>query len=107
MSPTNHFDDDGLRPWSLADIYADLGSRQDISKILDVTPFRVEKWLVRRERVKCPYPVRRIGGMDIYSMQEWRDWFEHWEKSHRRDTKWVEDAKPHGAGQSFFTYFTD
>lgn len=107
MSPTNHFDDGGMLPWSLADIYADLCCRGEISKLLDVSPFRVEKWIVRREQIKSPHPIRRIGGMDLYSKQEWQDWYARWQEKHGRDSRWIENTKPHGSGQPFFEYFND
>jgi hypothetical protein len=75
--------------------------------MLDVTPFRVEKWIVRREKTKSPLPLRRIGGMDLYSIQEWRDWFDQWQEKHRHDDKKITNTKPHGAGQPFFEYFND
>jgi len=102
---TDYFGGNKITPWSLAEIYADLGSRRDISRILNVTHFRVDWWLAHRTSVECPYPVRRLGHVDVYSMQEWKDWFARWLANHPR--KDVQEAKPHGSGESFFSYFDD
>jgi hypothetical protein len=109
---TNFFDtddEDDYKPWTLADIYADLGSRIDICKALDVSRYRVNKWILRRERIKAPIPLNRVGNVDVYSVQEWKDWFKDWlnpgRRGRRANSKWV-DAKTHGAGQNFFTYGT-
>lgn len=65
--------------WPLARIYADLATLKDVARELDVTTWRVQKWVERRERVKCPYPVRaNLGGTDVYSMEEWKGWFWRW-----------------------------
>lgn len=104
MSPTNHFKNGDLRPWSLAEVYADLGSRQDIARILNVRERRVVRWLEYRPALRCPYPIRRISHVDVYSMQEWRDWYAYFTEKHK-DKKWINNTKPHGSGESFWAYF--
>jgi hypothetical protein len=75
MSPTDFFGGERFEPWTLAQIYADLVSRGDIALALNVQPLRVTGWISRRAGNKCPLPVTRIGPTDVYSMQEWRDWY--------------------------------
>lgn len=92
--------------WTLAQIYADLGTLRDVAKALDVTYWRVHKWVERREKIHCPAPVRRFPRMDVYSIEEWHGWFGVWKKKITRVTpenKWI-DAKPNGSGEPFFTY---
>lgn len=96
-----------FKPWSLADIYDDLGSLRDICQTLDVTEPRVRRWIERRERIRCPLPIKRIAVTDVYSMHEWKTWFKTWTDPERRgrraDSKWV-NTRPHGSGENFFTY---
>jgi hypothetical protein len=104
MSPTNHFSDDYSRSWTLAEIYDDLGSRWDVAKALDVTDHRMAHWLRRRDQIKCPYPIKRLGHVDVYSIREWKDWHDRWQHDHR-DVKNFFNKKPHGGGESFWEYF--
>lgn len=103
-------DDSDFKPWTLADIYDDLGSRRDVARVLDVNFTRVIKWIDRAEHTNCPLPVKRIGGVDIYSMQEWKDWFKAWldpsRKGRRKDSKWVA-ATTYDHGKSLFAYERD
>lgn len=89
---------DEPKPWTLAEIYADLGTIYDVAEAMDITKFRIQEWVHRRERIKSPLPVRVIGGRNIYSIQEWKDWFAHWSKDRRPGTKWTDQAKPYGNG---------
>lgn len=98
---------EAFKPWTLADIYNDLGSKTDVAKALDVNIYRMQRWVTRRERINSPHPIRRIGHVDIYSIQEWRDWYEAWldrkRVGRRPDSKWV-NATPYGHGTPFFTH---
>lgn len=98
-------DEDDFKQWTLADIYADLGGRSDIARTLNVTQRRVRRWLLRRERIRCPMPITRIGPTDVYSMQEWKDWYKAWtdprRPGRRPGSKWVETL-PYNAGKPFF-----
>lgn len=100
-------DEDEYKQWTLADIYNDLGSRSDICRTLNVTPYCLHNWLCRRERIKFPQPVLRVGNVDVYSLQECKDWYRRWKdparKGRREDSKWM-NPKPYGAGASFFTF---
>lgn len=83
MSPTNHFGDEQVQPWTLARIYDDLVCLSEIGVRLNVRTRRVTDWIMNRERVKCPRPVKRLGHVDVYSFQEWADWYAAWEESHK------------------------
>lgn len=99
-------DEDDNRPWTLARIYADLGTKVDVCKALDIGEPRMNKWLERRERIKCPQPIRRFGHINVYSIEEWRAWLERWQAKNKQNnpmSKWVR-TKPHGSGKPFFTY---
>ncbi len=103
-------DDDPPPPpakqWTLQDIYNDLGTLDDVARDLNVTIWRVNKWMERRERIRCPQPVRSFPRMNLYSLQEWRGWFDRWLKRVGRNNpnnKFVK-AKPYSQPQSFFTY---
>lgn len=89
--------------WTLQDIYDDLGSHTDVAAMLDVTVWRMRRWLERRERVKCPEPLMKIGATYVYSRQEWRDWYSRWCADPRR-AKWLESSKVNGAGLPFFAH---
>lgn len=88
-------EDDEPKPWTLADIYADLGTLKDVSAYLNINPHRARMWVDRREIIKCPYPVRKFGTMHIYSMQEWADWFEHFKKGKKPGTSWTDAGTPY------------
>lgn len=99
-------EDDTQQRWTLAQIYADLGTYVDVCKALNIGEPRMRKWLERRERIKCPQPIRKIGGTAVYSIEEWRGWLERWQAKNLRNnptSKWVV-TKPHGSGKPFFTY---
>ena len=105
MSPTDHFaDDEHDGPWTLAQIYDDLGSRDDVARALNVTRSRMHDWMRRRETNNSPHPIKRIGHVDVYSIQEWRDWLRRWEAAHA-DNKQFQKVKPHNsAGVNFWEY---
>lgn len=90
--------------WSLAKVYADLGTRTDVAKALDVTEWRVNRWIERRAKVKCPMPVKRLGHIDAYSLAEWKTWYGRWISREKKDKR-VSETKLHGSGESFFTYW--
>lgn len=97
-----------FKAWSLADIYDDLGSLSDVCSTLDVTLPRTRRWIERRERIHCPAPIKRIAAADVYSLHEWKTWFTSWQdpekrRGRRADSRWV-NTRPHGSGESFFTY---
>lgn len=96
-------DDEEEKTWTLQDIYDDLASRSEIAAMLDINVWRMERWLQRRDRISCPSPIKRIGQTDVYSRQEWRDWYARWCADPRR-AKWVENAKGNGDGLPFFDH---
>lgn len=96
-------DDEQDQHWTLQDIYDDLASQTDIAAMLDVTVWRMRNWIDRRERIGSPHPLMRIGATDVYSRQEWKDWYARWCADPRR-AKWLENAKVNGAGLPFFAH---
>lgn len=107
MTPTNWFgeeEEDTPKPWTLAEIYADLGAIAEIIADLNINRHRMTNWIERQEHTKCPKPVARLGNVKIYSKQEWRDWFAAWNAKHNPETKWTNKAMVHGQGENFFTY---
>ncbi len=95
---------DELRPWTLQDIYDDIVGKGEIALHLNVAPGRVDQWLRFRDRVKAPRPLKRVSHVDLYSMQEWRDWYAKWLEDHK-DHHRVKNAQPHGHGENFWAYF--
>lgn len=85
-------EDDAPKPWTLADIYADLCQIADIARELNVNHHRVKRWMDRREKIRCPYPVREFANVNLYSMQEWKDWYAAWLAKHPNETKWTVGA---------------
>jgi hypothetical protein len=83
-------EDDNPQPWTLADIYADLGTINDVSAHLNVNSHRVRMWIDRRERLNSPRPVREFGSVHIYSIQQWADWFENFKKGKKPGTRWTD-----------------
>lgn len=73
--------DDDDQPWTLARIYADLCSLREVAQELDVDHFRVYRWTARRAKTNAPFPVRKLAGTDIYSMEEWKAWYERWKRT--------------------------
>lgn len=84
--PTDFFSGGDFQPWTLAQIYADLASRRDVARALNVSETRMASWLRYRDAFKCPRPVTRVGPTDVYSIQEWRDWFVKYLDKH----KWLD-----------------
>jgi hypothetical protein len=84
--PTDFFSGEKWEPWTLAQIYADLASQGEIARALNVQHLRVQSWIRRRDGNKCPLPVTRVGPTDVYSIQEWRDWF----AKHLDKNKWLD-----------------
>jgi hypothetical protein len=95
-------DEEPKKTWTLKDVYDDLGTKTDVAAVLDVTIWRMNMWLTRRERIHCPMPIRRLGAVDVYSISEWKVWFARWTGDPKR-AKWVEKTMPNGSGLSFFT----
>jgi len=102
----NFFEEPETPQWTLADVYADIVGREEVCRRLNITPYRMARWLSkeRRERLKVPKPIKRVSGTDLYSMQEWADWFERWQRRLKAGTKWTDEALPHGKNEPFFTY---
>jgi hypothetical protein len=75
MSPTDFFSQEEYKPWTLAQIYADMAARGDLAVALNVLPRRVAGWIANREKNGCPLPIRTFGPTDVYSIQEWREWY--------------------------------
>lgn len=92
------------KPWTLKQIYDDLGTKSDVARALDVTQWRVNKWIERRDKIKCPLPIKRLGHIDVYSLQEWKAWYGRW-LCHWEPDKGYRNTKVHGEGESFFTYW--
>lgn len=86
-------DEEQPKPWTLADIYADLGTLTDVAQALDIKYTRISMWQARKERVKPPKPVRSIARLDLYSIQEWRDWFAKWLEGKKPNTAWTHNAQ--------------
>lgn len=82
----------------------DLGTRTDAARALDISPFRMHKWLERRDRIMAPKPLKRFGHIDVYSMAEWKRWYGDWITRQTPDKGW-RNTKMHGEGESFFTYW--
>lgn len=59
----------------LIEVYADLGSVQEIAEALGVTIHRVQRWIDRRSTTGCPLPVRELRYCNIYSIRQWKAWF--------------------------------
>ncbi len=60
-------------------IYDDLVSVEGIAMGLGVNKELVKKWIVRRDIVDSPQPVRLLPpNLRIYSMSEWRSWHVMW-----------------------------
>lgn len=109
--------DDGeesYKPWTLADIYADLALQTTIAEMLDVSTHRMHKWIDRRERIHSPAPLVKLGNLYVYSKQEWKDWFKDWMDPNKSvggrtrwgrhdDSKWV-NAVTVSKGKPFFTH---
>ena len=102
--PTDFFTGAEFEPWTLAQIYADLCGTRELAKQLNVTLSRLLHWIACRDTNECPYPVRRIGKSDIYSLAQWKMWFGLWELKHITDKR-VMDAGPHPAHHEFWGGF--
>lgn len=63
---------------NLQEIYDDLGGFREVATDLDVTVWRLKKWIERRETTNCPLPVRVLSNIHLYSMEEWRGWYRRW-----------------------------
>lgn len=85
--PTDFFSGEEYKPWTLAQIYADLGAREDIAIALNVDPRRVKGWIDRRETSRCPMPVFKAGKTHVYSISEWQGWFHRFLETHH----WLKD----------------
>lgn len=79
--------------WSLADIYADLGTRKDIAELLNVDVARLCQWALRSDQLGSPKPVARFGPIFVYSKQEWVDWHARFMDGKRPGTKWTDNAR--------------
>jgi hypothetical protein len=75
VSPTDFFSDKEHQPWTLAQIYADLGSASDVAEVLNVTPRRITGWTKARDNNGCPHAIRQFGPTMVYSIREWQDWY--------------------------------
>lgn len=74
--PTDFFGEKEFQPWTLAQIYADLGASSDVAFALNVRPRRMTNWIKDRDKLGCPQPIRQFGPTYVYSIQEWRDWYD-------------------------------
>lgn len=105
MSPTDHFGEDfGDDVWTLARIYEDLGARYEVARALNVSVRRVTEWQTKQPHFGSPSPVRVLGNVKIYSIQEWKDWYRRWLALHA-DNKAMDNTKFHGAGETFWEFF--
>lgn len=86
MSPTDFFSQEEYKPWTLAQIYADMAASGDIARALNVLPGRVQAWIRDRETNGCPLPIRMFGPTNVYSLQEWQDWYIRYMDKH----KWLD-----------------
>jgi len=70
------------------DLYDDLVGVSEIAKNLNVTIYRVKRWIERRASTNCPRPVRVLRIGHIYSMTEWRAWFALWRITRGPESWW-------------------
>lgn len=87
--------DDQPRPWTLADIYDDLVSLEDLMREMNWARGRVVAWIHRRERLGCPLPIKRFCRTDVYSLQEWKDWYARFTAGKKPGTKWTDGGVPY------------
>lgn len=111
MSPTDYFSQPEQPPgqpraWSLADVYADLATEEEVAQRLDVRRQRVREWTRKRDMNKCPLPIKMVARTYVYSFEEWRDWFDRWLRAHPNHQR-VQRCQPHGGGQPFWSFFGD
>lgn len=83
MSPTDFFSEKEYQPWTLAQIYADMGAAGDIARALNIPVGRVKTWMQNRESNHCPLPIRMFGPTNVYSIQEWQDWYTAYMDNHK------------------------
>lgn len=112
MSPTNYFSDpdqpvghDGAKQWTLADVYNDMATREEVCEALNITTYRMARWLQRKEKTKPPLPIRTFASTHVYSIQEWRDWFANYLETQPRARAVNHKTKPYGAGKPFWEHF--
>lgn len=70
-------------------LYEDLVGVPEIAEALGVPHDRVAKWIIRRETVGCPEPVRVLRMGMVYSLAEWKGWYALW-----RVTREPADPRP-------------
>lgn len=102
-------DDEQYRPWTLSEVYADVGAKREIIEALDIHKDRFSAWMVRREQIKLPKPVRVLSHTRLWSIQEWRDWFARWmdpvRNTERRGAHFkYGDRRRASDGKPFFTH---
>lgn len=83
MSPTDFFNQEEYQPWTLAQIYADLAASGEVARALNVPPGRVQAWIRDRATNGCPMPIRMLGPTNVFSLQEWQDWYMRYLENHK------------------------
>lgn len=66
---------------NLQQIYDDIGGIHEVAQELDVTIYRLRRWIERRDTTNCPLPVKRLTSTYLYSIEEWRGWFSRWSQT--------------------------
>jgi hypothetical protein len=82
----------------VAALYADLGGVPEVAAELGVQRKRVHRWVERREATLCPWPVRTLVGLSLYSLSEWRTWWEVWRRTRSSESWWPYQSEPAPTG---------
>lgn len=67
-----------ITPEERTALYEDLGSVQEVSVALGVNVNTMRRWVERRRSTNCPVPLRKLAGINVYSIAEWKGWFALW-----------------------------
>lgn len=68
------------------DVYADMVGLTEIAEALGVSRARVNRWIERREATRCPEPKKPLSMGHLYSLAEWKAWFELWKITRGSET---------------------
>lgn len=82
-------EDEDEGPWSF---HCDLGGVSEVAERLDVSVFRVRRWIERRDSTKCPLPVRMLRNGAIFDLRAWEGWFALWRLTRGSET-WSRGAR--------------
>jgi hypothetical protein len=76
----------------LQDVYDDLAGIKEVAQELGVTVHAVKRWIERRENTDCPMPIKKLQGINLYSLVEWRGWHALWKVT--RNAGWKGPLPP-------------